>query len=212
MHFFMNYVEPLITWLRANPTSGISITFIISFAESLAIIGSIVPGSVTMTAIGILAGSGVMRIDLTIVAAVLGAICGDGASYMLGYIFRDKLPNTWIFKRYPLWLSYGKKYFERHGGKSVLIGRFFGPLRSIIPVIAGMMHMDKIRFFLCNVISGIVWSLIYIVPGILIGAESDYISHNITVKWMMLLFVVLVAIWVISLIGKRALLKRFRKP
>lgn len=148
MHLFTDYIQPLTIWLHNHPQWALLITFIVALAESLAIVGSIIPGSVTMTAIGILAGSGVMRIDLTLIAAALGAIAGDGASYLLGYVFSDRLTNIWPFSRYPSWLSYGKDYFARHGGKSVVIGRFVGPLRSIIPVIAGMMHMNHWRFLL----------------------------------------------------------------
>src|SRR5262245_55948100 len=142
MHLFTDYIEPLTIWLYAHPRWALLITFLVALTESLAIIGSIIPGSVTMTAIGILAGAGVMRIDLTFLAAILGAIAGDSSSYLLGYAFRDQLITIWPFSRYPNWLLYGKEYFARHGGKSILVGRFIGPLRSIIPLIAGMMHMS----------------------------------------------------------------------
>ncbi|WP_051131894.1 DedA family protein [Legionella tunisiensis] len=148
MHLFTDYIEPLTAWLYTHPHWALIITFLIALTESLAIIGSIIPGSVTMTAIGILAGSGVMRIDLTLLAATLGAIAGDSASYLLGYAFSERLISIWPFSHYPNWLFYGKDYFSRHGGKSVLVGRFIGPLRSIIPVIAGMMHMSHWRFLL----------------------------------------------------------------
>src|ERR1700744_1302656 len=148
MPLFTDYIQPLTLWLYDHPNLALIITFFISFTESLAIIGSVIPGSVTMTAIGILAGSGVMRIDLTLLAAILGAVTGDSASYTLGYIYSDRLSSMWPFKRYPNWINYGKEYFNRHGGKSVLIGRFIGPLRSLIPVIAGMMHMSHLRFYI----------------------------------------------------------------
>ncbi|MDF1929064.1 hypothetical protein PGH45_01850 [Legionella pneumophila] len=83
MNLLADYVQPLTYWLQANPHWSLFITFLIALSESLAVIGSIIPGSVTMTAIGILAGSGIMRIDLTLLAATLGAICGDSLSYFL---------------------------------------------------------------------------------------------------------------------------------
>ena len=85
MQLFADYVQPVTHWLYHHPHWALALTFLISFSESLAIIGSIVPGSVTMTAIGILAGSGVMRIDMTLLAAILGAVAGDSASYFMGY-------------------------------------------------------------------------------------------------------------------------------
>ncbi|MDI9818223.1 MULTISPECIES: VTT domain-containing protein [unclassified Legionella] len=202
MHYFSDYIQPLTSWLHAHPHWALLITFLISFSESLAIIGSIIPGSVTMTAIGILAGSGVMRIDLTLLAATLGAIAGDSASYMLGYIFRDRLVNIWPFSRYPNWLLYGKDYFSRHGGKSVLVGRFIGPLRSIIPVIAGMMGMSQWRFLIANVISAIGWAILYVFPGVLIGAASSELSPESATRLFLLILVLLAAVWLFSVILK----------
>ncbi len=198
MHFFTDYIQPLTFWIYEHPHLALVITFLISLAESLAIIGSVVPGSVTMTAIGILAGSGVMRIDLTFIAATLGAVAGDGLSYLLGYHYSDRLGNIWPFSRYPSWLKYGKDFFTRHGGKSVLIGRFVGPLRSIIPVIAGMMHMRHWHFLLANIASAIGWSILYVMPGVLIGAASNDLSADDATHLFVVILIVLAAIWMLS--------------
>ena len=207
MNLFADYVEPFTTWLRIHPDWALFITFIISFSESLAIIGSIIPGSVTMTAIGILAGSGIMRIDLTLLFACIGAILGDGVSYILGYILRDRLPTLWPFKRYPSWLEYGKNFFARHGGKSILLGRFVGPLRSIIPVIAGMLHMPKLEFIIANIGSGIAWSIVYVMPGILLGAASVQLSTEQATRLFILVLLILAFVWLSSRIIKWLVLR-----
>jgi membrane protein DedA with SNARE-associated domain len=196
---FAEYLKPITIWIGAHPEWALVLTFIISFSESLAIIGSVIPGSITMTAIGILAGSGVMRIDFTFVAAILGAIAGDSVSYMLGYVFRHRLVNIWPFSRYPSWLSLGKSYFEKHGGKSVLLGRFIGPLRSIVPVIAGMLHMNKWHFLLANTISAIGWSILYLLPGVLIGAASHNLSSESASRLFVVILILLFIVWLISI-------------
>lgn len=198
MHLFTDYVQPLTFWLYANPNWALLITFLMAFAESLAIVGSIVPGSVTMTAIGILAGSGVMDLGWTFAIASFGAVAGDSASYALGYIYSDRLTEIWPFKRYPRLINYGKDYFEKHGGKSVLIGRFFGPLRSIIPLIAGILHMNQWHFLLANVISGIGWAALYLVPGVLIGAASTELSAESATRLFVLILLLLAAAWLIT--------------
>lgn len=205
MNLFVEYVQPLTNWLQQNPHWSLFITFLISLTESLAIVGSIVPGSVTMTAIGILAGSGIMRIDLTLLAAILGAVAGDSLSYLLGYYYSDRLLEVWPFSKYPRWIQYGKDFFETHGGKSVLIGRFVGPLRSIIPVIAGIMHMQQWRFFVANVISAIGWSILYIMPGVIIGAASHELSTESATRLFLLILILLVGIWLLSLFIKWAI-------
>ncbi len=198
MHLFTDYLQPLTLWLSANPEWALLIAFLMAFVESLAIIGSIIPGGVTMTAIGILAGSGVMNISLTLLAAALGAVAGDGASYAIGYVFSDHLSEMWPFRRYPRWLDYGKEYFAKHGGKSVIIGRFFGPLRSIIPVIAGMLRMNPWGFLLANIISAIGWALLYVIPGVLIGAASTELSAESATRLFIFILIVLVATWLIT--------------
>lgn len=202
MSLFVEYIQPFTNWLLENPHWALFFAFLISLSESLAIIGSIIPGSVTMTAIGILAGSGIMRIDLTLTAAVLGAIVGDGLSYALGYFYSEKISDIWPFSKYPTWLQYGKEFFNRHGGKSIILGRFIGPLRSIIPVIAGVMHMKKWRFIIANIISALFWCLVYVMPGILIGAASHELSAESSTRLIIFILLLLALIWSISWIIK----------
>lgn len=207
MSLFAEYIYPLTGWIKEHPNLALLVTFLISFTESVAIIGSIIPGSVTMTAIGILAGSGVMRIDLTLIASILGAIVGDSSSYLIGYTLRDRITHVWPFNRYPNWILYGKEYFAKHGGKSLLIGRFIGPLRSIIPVIAGMVQMEQWRFFLANFISAIGWSMLYVFPGIFIGAASNELPPEVASRLFILIIIFLLSIWLLTLLLKWFLVK-----
>lgn len=202
MQLFANYLEPLTAWLHTHPYWALFLAFFIAFIESLAFIGSIIPGTVVMTAIGILAGSGVMRIDLTFMLAALGAIIGDVASYGLGYTFSDRLLTTWPFNSHPKWLKYGQEYFDRHGTKSIFLGRFIGPLRSIIPVIAGMMRMKQMPFLIANILSGIAWSVVYVTPGILIGAASTELSAEGATRLFVFILILLVLIWLVSVVIK----------
>jgi membrane protein DedA with SNARE-associated domain len=202
MPFLTDHIEPLTLWLHSHPQWALLLTFIISFSESLAIIGSIIPGSFTMTAIGIMAGSGILRVDVTYIMAILGAITGDGVSYALGYTYRDRLLRIWPFKHYPTLISYGQSYFDKHGAMSVLIGRFVGPIRSIIPVIAGMMQMNQWHFFLANVLSAIGWSLLYVTPGVLIGAASNELSAESSTRLFLFILALLAIVWVSTLIIK----------
>ncbi len=199
MHLYTDYIEPLTFWLQAHPHWALFFTFIVSFSESLAIIGSIIPGSITMTAIGIMAGSGLMRIDLTYLMATLGAIAGDAVSYAIGYKFSDRILNIWPFKNHPTLINYGQNYFAKHGAISVLIGRFVGPVRSIIPMIAGMMHMNHWHFLIANMLSAIGWAVLYVTPGVLIGAASSELSTESSTRLFVLILILLIIIWLTSL-------------
>lgn len=191
-------VSPLLQWLNLHPQFAGLVTFIISAAESVAIIGTIVPGSITMTALGALAGAGVIPLWGTIFWAIMGAIVGDGISYWIGHHFKDRLPSIWPFRSNPTILKTGEKFFHKHGSMSVFIGRFVGPVRALVPLVAGMLGMKPLQFFIANVASAIGWAPAYMLPGILLGAASlelppDIAIHIILVLLMIGLFTLLCA-------------------
>lgn len=207
----MDTLNPLLQWLNAHPNWAGFATFIISCLESVAIIGTIVPGTIMMTAVGTLAGAGVIPLWLTIVCAIVGAVVGDGISYLIGFYFKDRLRTIWPFRNNPQWLSAGEQFFHKHGGKSVFIGRFVGPVRAIIPVIAGMLGMKPYKFYIANILSAIGWAPAYMLPGILLGAASlelppDIAVHVILMFLLVSLFIIF-CIWLVLkifvLIGNR---------
>src|SRR5579863_1927032 len=111
-------VSTILQWINEHPNLAGLATFIISAAESVAIIGTIVPGSVMMTAIGALIGAGIIPFWSTLIWAILGAIAGDGISYWMGYHFKSRLNYIWPFKTHPSLLASGKIFFDKHGAKS----------------------------------------------------------------------------------------------
>lgn len=189
-------ISPLLQWLNAHPELAGLVTFLISAGESVAILGTIVPGSIMMTALGALAGAGVIPLWPTIFWAIMGAIVGDGISYWLGHYFKDRLPNTWPFYKYPGFLKSGEVFFHKYGSMSVFIGRFVGPVRALVPLVAGMLGMKPLQFTVANVASAIGWAPAYMLPGILLGAASlelppDIAIHVILVFILLILFILL---------------------
>ena len=160
-------LKPLTDWLQANPGLAGLATFVISLAESLAIIGTLIPGTLVMGAIGALIGAGILPgIEITL-WAIAGAVVGDGMSYWLGYHYHGHIREIWPFRSYPSLLKKGENFFLKYGGMSVFMGRFIGPIRPIIPVVAGMMNMSPSRFTLANITSAIAWAPAYMMPGII---------------------------------------------
>jgi membrane protein DedA with SNARE-associated domain len=174
----MQILDTLIRWTSSHPESALLITFIMAFAESLIVVGGLIPGSIAITAIGVLAGSGAIDIYITFFIAILGAILGDGVSFFIGRHFKDNLKNFFIFKQYPRTLKVGKHYFDLHGGKSVFFGRFIGPVRAIVPAVAGMMGMPIANYLVANVLSAIGWSALFFIPGVLIGMGHSQIHYH----------------------------------
>lgn len=142
---------------------------VIALTESLAVVGLVIPGVVLMTAAASLAGHYDLSIPLILGFAFVGAVIGDGISFLLGYTQRERIPVLWPFKQHPEWLARGARFFQRYGILSVLIGRFVGPVRPIVPMIAGMMHMSPLTFAWSNVGSALLWAPAYVLPGYLLG-------------------------------------------
>jgi len=195
-----SFFHGIVTYLHQNPHIGGLITFVVAFAESLAIIGAVIPGSVTMTAIGVLIGSGVMPVISTLIWAISGALVGDYLSYWIGAHYNERLRNMWPFRTRPHWLAVGENFFRKHGGKSVIIGRFVGPVRSAVPLIAGLMHMPPLRFIFAAIPAATLWSLVYIFPGIIVGALSLELPPNTATKFILGMLILVAFSWIIFLV------------
>lgn len=187
-------VSPLLQWLNAHPQWAGLVIFAISAGESAPIFGTLVPGSITMTAFGALAGAGVIPLWSTFFWAILGAIVGDGIGYWIGHYFKDKLHYVWPFKSNPEILRQGEVFFGKYGGMSVFIGRFVGPVRALVPLVAGMLGMKPWHFTIANVASAILWAPAYLLPGILLGAVSLELPPGIALHFIMVLFFILLFI------------------
>ncbi len=196
-------VTPILETLNRHPELGGIITFLISAGESIAILGTLVPGSITMTFIGSLAGAGILPLWSTLIWAILGAIVGDGVSYWIGHHFKDRLRLIWPFKHHPNLLKSGEYFFHKHGSMSVFIGRFVGPVRALVPLIAGMLGMRPLMFYIANIASAILWAPAYMLPGILLGAAALELPPDIALHVIMaFIFVVLIVLLVLWFIYK----------
>ncbi|MEJ2621049.1 MAG: bifunctional DedA family/phosphatase PAP2 family protein [Candidatus Thiodiazotropha sp.] len=184
----------LLTWIAENPFwAGLSV-FLVAFSESVAIFGLLVPGVVAMFGFGALIATGTLQFWPVFWWAVAGAIAGDSLSFWLGRHYKDSLRQLWPFSRYPGTLHRGISFFEKYGGKSVVIGRFFGPVRAIIPLVAGMMDMPALRFLLANISSALVWAPAYLLPGIVFGTSLE-LASEVTFRLVTLLLLVLIIAW-----------------
>ena len=166
--------QPLLEWLKLNPNWLLFSIFFVSFIESLALAGIIVPGVLILFLIASLAGHLDYAISSLLMAGFLGAILGDGISFYLGRYFKDSIPNIWPFSRYPKTLSMGESFFHKHGGKSVMLGRFIGPIRPVLPLIAGMLGMSQLRFATFNSASAVIWAPFYLLPGYFTGKATSW--------------------------------------
>jgi len=196
-------LENILAYFQAHPYMGEFFAFIIAFAESLPLIGTIVPGSITMTAMGTLIGTGVIPGFATLGWASLGAFCGDCIGYASGSFFQDSIRDIWPFSKYPKWLIASEDFFAKHGGKSIIIGRFFGPARSSVPLVAGLLDLGWLRFLAAAIPSAILWAIAYMLPGILLGAVALQLPPAKTTEFILIGLVVILMTWFFAWLVQR---------
>ena len=147
---------------------------VVACLESLLVVGMVVPGVAILFALAAIAGAASMSIYWVMFWGFLGAVIGDGISYMVGFHWHHQVRNWWPFNHHPIWLERGETFFRRYGVSSVVIGRFFGPVRPIVPTVAGMLGMSPVVFYTVNILSAMVWSPAYLVPGYLTGTALEF--------------------------------------
>ena len=159
------FVQQVLDVLRANQSWGVPIVFLLAFGESMAILSLLLPATVILFGVGAIIGAGGMDFWPIWAAAFVGAALGDWVSYWLGYHFHEPIARMWPMSKHPDLIPRAHALFAKWGVVGVFIGRFFGPLRAIVPLVAGASHMPRLPFQLANWSSALVWATGILAPG-----------------------------------------------
>ena len=158
---------------------GYLLVFVMTYLETSAFVGLVVPGEVTLLLAGLLASQGYLDLSALIAVASAGAILGDSTGYAIGRYggikFLRRFGRFFFFRE--SYLEAAERYFQRHGGKTVLFGRFVGVLRSFAPVAAGISRMPYRTFLFYNVVGGIGSVTIVLLLGYFFGQSWELINR-----------------------------------
>ncbi len=157
--------QSVLAFVRDHGAWAPLITFVLAFCESLAFLSLLVPASTILIGVGALIG--VARLDFFSLwlSAAFGAFMGDWLSYWLGWRYRDRMLHVWPLSRHPKMVENGQLFFRRWGTWSVFLGRFLGPLRAVVPLLAGIMGLPQFLFQLANFVSAAIWAFVLLAPG-----------------------------------------------
>lgn len=169
------YVTTVIEFVKANQGWAPLVIFLLTFAESLAVLSLIVPAWAMIVAFGPLVGAGGLPFWPILIAAAMGAAVGDAVSYWVGYYFKDGIGRIWPLSRHPDLLPKGHAFFEKWGVWAIFIGRFSGPLRASVPLVAGMVGMSQWKFQVANVVSAFIWAGALLIPGNVLGRYLNWL-------------------------------------
>jgi len=190
------WIKDVFDWVQQNPNWTGLIIFGFSFLESLLLVGIIFPGAAFLVSLGALIGLGVLDLYSAWFWASFGGFAGDGISYWIGHHYRERLLTMWPIKRFPHLIDNGQRFFKKYGGVSIVIGRFVGPVRPIIPAIVGIMGMPLKRYILISLFASILWAPFYLLPGILFGSAIESMA-KVAVKLAGLTLILSALIWLI---------------
>ena len=199
----MNEIDfaALVDWASAHPGLVIAAGFVLALVEALAVIGIIMPGIFLLFVLGALVGWDPVLLAPVAAAVLAGAIAGDGLSYWLGRRYRDRLHRVWPFASSPHWLEYGESFFRAHGGKSVFLGRFVGPLRPVIPLVAGSLGMPPREFMPRMLVACTLWTPLMLAPGVLFG-QSLALAADFGARLTVLLLLLVIGGWLLIWVSR----------
>jgi membrane protein DedA with SNARE-associated domain len=157
--------QQVVEFVRLHGAWAAPVVFALAFAESLAFISLLVPAWAALVGIGVLIATGNLNFWPILVAGALGAACGDWLSYWIGIKLGPPVAHVWPLSRHPDLLPKGERFVQRWGVLAIFIGRFFGPLRASVPLVAGIFSMPYWSFQFANFTSAFLWAAVLLTVG-----------------------------------------------
>jgi membrane-associated protein len=160
------------------------------FAETGLLIGFFLPGDSLLITAGLFAARGDFKFASLILALIPAAIIGNATGYFIGHRTGKALyqrPDSLLFRREHLQMTH--EYYERHGGKTIIIAQFAPILRTFAPVVAGVAEMGYRRFASYNIVGAIAWITSMTLGGYLLGNVIPGIDKRIDVVVMVVIVV-----------------------
>jgi len=158
-------IQSILDFVKVHEAWAPVIAGALAFGESFAILSLLIPATGALIGMGALIGASDVAFIPIWIAASVGAALGDWISYWIGWKLEDAAHHVWPLSRYPKMINRGEMFFKRYGIWSIFIGRFFGPVRAVIPLIAGTFEMPSLQFQLANWSSAFVWAFALLAPG-----------------------------------------------
>jgi membrane protein DedA with SNARE-associated domain len=159
------YGHQIVEFARSHEAWAAPIVFALAFGESLAFISLLLPAWAALIAIGTIVMAGGLSFWPICIAGALGAGFGDWLSYWIGRKLEYSVQHIWPLSRHPGLIAKGEAFVKQWGVLAIFIGRFSGPLRASVPLIAGMFEMPFWRFQFANFSSALVWSAVLLTLG-----------------------------------------------
>ncbi len=165
---------------------------LVIFCETGLVVTPFLPGDSLLFALGALAASGGgLKVELLMLFIWLATICGDSTNYWVGYFLGSKISgkdSRFIKKEH---LERTHRFYEKHGGKTIILARYLPIIRTFAPFVAGIGKMKYSRFFTYSFIGSITWISLFILAGYFFG-NLPFVKRNFSIVIITIIFVSLI--------------------
>ena len=210
---FLNIDTILAEWVAMYGNWVYLILFTIIFCETGLVVMAVLPGDSLLFTAGALAaltsadGKPVLNVWVLLGLLFTAAVLGDGTNYIIGRRFGQRMIDSGKFSRFikPKYIDQTNAFYDKHGGKTISLARFFPFVRTFAPFIAGICHMDWARFTFFNIAGGAAWVGLFVGAGYFFG-NIPVIQHNLEY------LVIGIILFSIAPSVIHAIWSRFKKP
>ena len=149
-----SYFSTLVDFVHAHSQYTHIAIFLLALSEAIPVVGTVVPGSTLIIGISALATSANANPWLLVIAAIAGAIIGDGLSFWLGQRYHREILNSWPLNKYPHLIARSERFVTQYGAASVFLARFGPVVRAFVPLVAGILGMSPRQFYAAKYLVG----------------------------------------------------------
>jgi membrane protein DedA with SNARE-associated domain len=185
-HFHMLFHEVRL-WIthvaQAHPLWCFPIAGIIAFSESFVGVSLVIPGTTLLLALGGVIGASHIGLFPAISGAVLGSVLGDWISWWIGFHYHHKIVHFRLFRRFEDQIEKALHLFHNWGTWAIFIGRFMGPFRATVPLVAGMSELEFWPFQIANATSAVIWAVAILAFPALIAHYFTVIVQFFSAGW-----------------------------
>lgn len=177
-----DFIAHLSSLVAAHSGLAYFAVFLAALLEAVPVFGSLIPGTTIILAMSALIGGGELEFLPVLLAAIIGAVIGDGGAFWIGHRSKREILGVWPMARYPGVVAQSKTFFNRYGTLAVFLARFVAPVRAFVPLTAGALGMPPLRFYTVNIPAIVVWASAHVLPGALaISVLHDYggLPHHV---------------------------------
>lgn len=157
------YIATVTGFVAAHHGWAFWIAGLLAFGETLALVSLFIPATTVLVAVGGMVSTGALSLLPVWAGAALGSVVGSTLSWWLGWVWGEDMFRVWPLSRDPARVERGAAAFRRWGLAAVAVGHFFGPLRSVVFVLAGATRIPFLRFQMVNLPACLIWA--YVVPS-----------------------------------------------